>query len=433
MPRWTLVGIRPESSVAFGDHISTQVAVVDLAGRPVAGAEVRVDVFERTLYSHRKRLVGGFYAYEHVQLIRRRGECWRGVTPVGGVLVCEGAPGVSGHIILQALTTDSAGHTTTAQADVWMVSPEAQWWFDVSESDRIDLLPERRRYEPNETARLQVRMPFREATALVTVEREGVLDAWVRPVSGSEPWVEVPLRGAYAPNVFVSVLAVRGRAGDTQPTAMVDLGRPAFKLGIAEIRVGWRAHELRVKVSSGRTTYQVRDKVPVSIAVRTADGKAPPPGSEVAVAAVDEGLLELLPNPSWNLLEGMMQRRGYAVETSTAQGQVVGKRHFGLKALPQGGGGGRQTTRELFETLLFWKARVPLDAAGDAALEIPLNDSLTSFRIVAVATSGVDAFGTGGLTVRTTQDLMVLPGIASLVRDRKSTRLNSSHTVISYA
>ena len=420
IPLWPasrLVGIRPESSVAFGDHISTQVAVVDLAGRPVAGAEVRVDVFERTLYSHRKRLVGGFYAYEHVQQIRRRGEFCRGVTPVGGVLVCEGAPGVSGHIILQALTTDSAGHTTTAQADVWMVGPEAQWWFDVSDSDRIDLLPERRRYEPNETARLQVRMPFREATALVTVEREGVLDAWVRPVSGSEPGVEVPLRGVYAPNVFVSVLVVRGRVGGIQPTAMVDLGRPAFKLGIAEIRVGWRAHELTVKVTSGRTTYRVRDTVPVSIAVRTSDGKAPAPGSEIAVAAVDEGLLELLPNESWNLLEGMMQRRDYAVETSTAQGHVVGQRHFGLKALPQGGGGGSKTTRELFDTLLFWKARVALDARGDAALEIPLNDSLTSFRIVAVATSGVDAFGTGALTVRTTQDLMVLPGIAPLVRE----------------
>ena len=36
---------------------------------------------------------------------------------------------------------------------------------------------------------------------------------------------------------------VRGRVADVQPTAMVDLGKPAFKLGIAEIRVGWqRAH-----------------------------------------------------------------------------------------------------------------------------------------------------------------------------------------------
>ena len=52
----------------------------------------------------------------------------------------------------------------------------------------------------------------------------------------------------------------------------------------------------------------------------------------------------------------------YQIETSTAQMQVVGKRHYGLKAIPPGGGGGRQITRELFDTLLLWKAVVPLDA-----------------------------------------------------------------------
>ena len=76
----------------------------------------------------------------------------------------------------------------------------------------------------------------------------------------------------------------------------------------------------------------------MKVAVRTADGKAPPSGSEVAVAAVDEGLLELLPNKSWDVLDALMDRRAYTVSTATAQGQVVGKRHFGLKALPQGGG-----------------------------------------------------------------------------------------------
>jgi hypothetical protein len=70
--------------------------------------------------------------------------------------------------------------------------------------------------------------------------------------------------------------------------------------------------------------------------------------------------------------------------------QVVGKRHFGLKALPQGGGGGRQITRELFDTLLVWKARVPLNEKGEATVDIPLNDSLTSFRIVAWLPEGSD-------------------------------------------
>src|SRR5262245_20896777 len=227
-------------------------------------------------------------------------------------------------------------------------------------------------------------MPVPWATALVPVQPDGVLDSLVVPLAGREPLVTLPLKDDYAPNVFVSVFVVRGRGGGVQPTAMVDLGRPAHKLGIAELRVGWRAHELKVTVAADRPVYQVRDHARVLIKARTADGKAPPAGTEVAFAAVDEGLLELQRNPSWDLLEAMMRRRSYLVETSTAQSQVVGRRHFGLKALPSGGGGGRQGTRELFDTLLLWKARVPLDANGEATVEVPLNDALTSFRLVAV-------------------------------------------------
>jgi uncharacterized protein YfaS (alpha-2-macroglobulin family) len=204
---------------------------------------------------------------------------------------------------------------------------------------------------------------------------------------------------------------------EMKPTALVDLGRPAYKLGIAEINVGWKAFELKVAVSSDRQVYKVRQKARAKIKVRTSDGKIPPPGTEVAVAAVDEGLLELMPNKSWQILPAMMGRRGYGVQTSTAQAQVIGKRHFGLKALPQGGGGGRQITRELFDTLLLWKARQPIDANGEAAVEIPLNDSITSFRIVAVASGGVGFFGTGSTSIQSTQDLMILSGLAPLVRE----------------
>ena len=95
----------------------------------------------------------------------------------------------------------------------------------------------------------------------------------------------------------------------------------------------------------------------------------------------------------------MMGRRSYQIETSTAQMQVVGKRHYGLKAIPPGGGGGRQITRKLFDTLLLWKARVALDANGDASVEVPLNDSLTSFRIVAIASAEAGLFGTGATSI----------------------------------
>jgi hypothetical protein len=67
----------------------------------------------------------------------------------------------------------------------------------------MELLPERRAYAPGETARLQVRMPFREATALVTLEREGVLQSQVVQLSGKSPVIELPIPANAAPNVFV--------------------------------------------------------------------------------------------------------------------------------------------------------------------------------------------------------------------------------------
>jgi hypothetical protein len=418
VPLWpssVLAGLQADHWVESGKTLKGRVAVVDVQGKPVAGAPVRVTVLRRQLYSHRTRLVGGFYAYEHVAEVTEAGELCRGTTDASGAYWCSGQAPADGELILQATAADPAGRASGAFAEVWIPGSEA--WFRVTDSDRMDLLPDKRRYEPGETARFQVRMPFRQATALVTLEREGVLEARVVPLSGTNPVIEVPIKAGYAPNMYVSVLAVRGRAGDAPPTALVDLGRPAYKLGIAEINVGWRAHELKVSVAADRPTYRVRQKATVRVSVRRADGTTPPGGTEVAIAAVDEGLLELLPNRTWNLLESMMQRRAYLVTTATAQGQVIGKRHFGLKALPQGGGGGRTTTRELFDTLLVWKGRVPLDASGEATVEIPLNDSLTAFRIVAVATGQLGLFGTGATTIRSTQDLMLFAGIAPLVRE----------------
>lgn len=415
-PSGVLVGIKPDSWAASKENFRFQVAVVALDGKPVSGRPVQVDLFQRKTFSHRKRLVGGFYAYEHTTETKKSGRICEGKTDGRGLLLCEVKAPVSGNVILQAEAADDAGNVSKAHRDVWVVG-KGEWWFDVADHDRIDLLPEKKRYDPGETAKFQVRMPFREATALITVEREGIVDTFVRKLSGKHPVVELPVRSAYAPNVFVSVLVVRGRVSGVQPTALVDLGKPAFRLGIGEITVGRKAFELKVEVSSDRQVYKVREKAKVRVKVSRANGKKLPKGSEVVLAAVDEGLLELMSNKSWNLIEGMMGRRGYRVRTATAQMQVVGKRHYGLKSQPQGGGGGRQTTRELFDTLLFWKARVVLNEKGEAEIDVPLNDSLTSFRIVAVATGGAELFGTGQVSIRSSQDLMLLSSLPPVVRE----------------
>lgn len=419
VPLWSsklLVGLKPDSWSSSSDAFKFTTVVVNVKGKPVTGAKVDVELFSRRHYSHRKRLVGGFYSYEHVTETRSVGPICQGTTDARGLLACSAKSPLSGNVILQATVVDDAGNISSANQDVW-IAGKGEWWFDVADSDRIDLLPEKKVYNPGDTARFQVRMPFRSATVLVTVEREGVMDAYVKKISGKEPVISVPVKGNHAPNVFVSALCVRGRVGGTKPTALFDPGKPTYRLGIAEIKVGRKAHELQVRVTADQEAYKVRGKARIRIRATRSDGKALPKGAEVAVAAVDEGLLELMPNNSWKLLEAMMGRRGYEVETATAQTQVVGRRHYGLKALPAGGGGGMRSTRELFDTLLLWKGRVKLDAKGEATLDIPLNDSLTGFSIVAVAHAGAGLFGTGRTSIRTTQDVMLLSGLPPLVRE----------------
>ena len=122
--------------------------------------------------------------------------------------------------------------------------------------------------------------------------------------------------------MFVSVLAVRGRVAraDTPPggrrlrrreeiTGLVDLNKPAFRMGLASIRVGWKPHRLDVAVTPDRSVYRIRERAQVRVRVNRADGGALPAGTEIAFAAVDSALLGLQPNASWNLLEAMMGER----------------------------------------------------------------------------------------------------------------------------
>src|SRR3990170_4142715 len=186
IPLWptkVLVGVKPDAWAMSKESFKFHIAAVDLSGKPVPHASITVELFQRKYYSHRKRLVGGFYSYEHVTETKRVGPLCEGKTDTGGLLICEVKSPVSGNVILQARAADSSGKVSAAYRDVW-IAGKGEWWFDVADNDRIDLLPEKKRYEPGETAVFQVRMPFRSATALVTVEREGVMEAWVKQISG---------------------------------------------------------------------------------------------------------------------------------------------------------------------------------------------------------------------------------------------------------
>lgn len=432
------LGVKTDGWLMRDKDLRLQLVALGIDGKPVAGQPVSVAVYSRAITTARRRLIGGFYAYDNRMTTTRLPVTCAARTDKLGRASCTMAPGVSGEVTVVATTRDSAGHEARAVRSVWLAGDD-EWWFGGDNGDRMDVIPERPRYRAGETARFQVRMPFREATALVTVEREGVLTSFVQPLTGDNPVVAVKLPAAYAPDVYVSVMAVRGRVTGNEswfrkmkraigfditnsegapPTALVDLGKPAYRMGVARIKVGWEGSQLGVKVTADKPSYAVRETAKVQVAVSAPGGK-PPASAEIAFAAVDEALLQLAPNESWKLLDAMMGQRTLDVLTSTAQMQVVGKRHYGRKAVAPGGGGGEDMSglaREDFRPMLVWKGRVPLDARGRAIIDVPLSDNLSAFRFVAVATAGPGLFGTGEASVRTVQDLAVFAAMPELVR-----------------
>ncbi len=442
-PSAVVLGVKAGAWASSRGQVKFQALALDTSGRPIQGQSVEVRGRLSQVISTRKRMVGGFYAYDNRTETKDLGALCGGRTDDRGLLLCEATLESAGQVELIAQAKDGQGNSTQAASSVW-ITKQGELWFAQDNDDRIDVLPEKKSYQPGETARLQVRMPFREATALVAVEREGIISTKVVTLRGDDPTVELKIDKAWGPNIFVSVLALRGRIREVPwysfftwgwkeplnwarsfwyegreyqaPTAMVDLSKPAFKLGVAALKVGIAEHELQVSVVADKPQYTVRQQASVRVKVLH-DGQ-PMAGAEIAFAAVDEGLLALSPNDSWDLLGAMISQRAWGVQTSTGQSEIIGRRHYGRKALAAGGGGGSgNATRELFDTLLLWKDRVVLDAKGEALIEVPLNDSLTRFKLVAIADAGVQRFGTGSTSIRVTQDLQMLSGLPPLVRE----------------
>ena len=209
-PSAVQLGIKTDGWLMKQDDLRLRFVALDTQGKPIANQKVTVALYSRKILTARRRLIGGFYAYDNQMKTEKLAQTCTATTDAQGMALCAVDPGISGEVYAVATTEDANGNVARATTSVWLAGDE-DWWFGGDNGDRMDLVPEKTSYAAGETARFQVRMPYREATALVTVEREGVLSSYVTQLSGTDPVVEVPMPGSYAPDVFVSVMVVRGR------------------------------------------------------------------------------------------------------------------------------------------------------------------------------------------------------------------------------
>lgn len=393
--------------------LDIKAVLLDIDGRSISGRKIFINLYRNLNYAHRKRILGGYYSYEHIREVRFMGEVCRGETDRMGEMNCRYKLPSGGYYIVEAVSQDISGERISTHSNYYAAFEDDMWFDYGSDSDRIDLLPDKRGYNPGEVIELRVATPFKRSTILITVEQESVLDHFVSELDAKNPIVRIPVKQDYAPNVIISTVLVRGRLSSPPPAPLVDLAKPAFKMGLVEVSVGKDKYRLDLKITTEKDRYAVGERVRGSVEIKTRRRDM----TNVMLIVVDEGLLQLRENRTYNILEGIVGKVDYGVLTSTGMVQVIGKRHYGKKALPQGGGGGRIPTRELFDTLVYFNPA--LDVKNNKArFEFNLNDSITSFRIVAVAVSGCNRFGSAEKNIESYRELFISSGIPYFARER---------------
>ena len=70
--------------------------------------------------------------------------------------------------------------------------------------------------------------------------------------------------------------------------------------------------------------------------------------------------------------------------------------------------------RKDFRVLAFWLGSVPTDARGRATAEVTLPESLTTYRIMAVAGDQASRFGCGEREIRISKPVLLQAGLPAL-------------------
>lgn len=399
---------------------TVDVAAVDLAGRPRADVSVSLSLKRVQWNSVRRAEGGGFYEWETERLEFPSGQ-WTvrtGASPVTQVLpLAEG-----GFYELTATATDAEGHVTRTDTSFYGTGEGYTAWerFD---HNRIELKQEKTTWSPGETAKVMILSPWESATALMTIEREGIRSYKKFALTSTQQTVDIPVTEADIPNLFVSVLLVRGRTSTDIGTDGSDPGRPQFRLGYAELQVANASKQLTVTLKADREEYRPANKAKVSVKAVDAAGK--PARAEVTLWAVDYGVLSLTGYAPPDLKQAVYVSRPLQVSTADSRERLVSRRVLTPKGAGEGGGGGADgngAMRRDFRPLAFWVGSLETNGSGTATAEITLPDSLTAYHVMAVAGDAASRFGSATSEIRVSKPLTLLPAMPRFlsVGDRAS-------------
>ena len=315
-----------------------------------------------------------------------------------------------GDYYVRITTKDDHGNAVAAESELYVIGKGEAFWSG-DEGDRMTVVASKPTFVPGDTAKLVPMANMTDPTALITVERDGVLMARVTKLHATSEGITIPIADAWAPNVYASIALVSGRHGP------LDKDRPAFKLGTVELKVTSAHKQLDVAVQLDSPIVRPGEPVKGTIIVTHA-GK--PVKAEVSLSAADEGVLQLIDYKTPNPMKTFYASYGLGVEPATNWNRIARLADPTAGDPDQGGDNasklGAQRVRSKFVASAYWAPALVTDEQGKISFAFTAPDNLSAFRLMAVAADIADQFGAGETRLTVNKPLMAQPTLPRFLR-----------------
>ena len=407
------LGAKPTSASYFwtaGTAERVDLIAVRPTGRRVGGVATHGFLIRREWHQVRRE-TDGYAALTGEWVSDTVDRCVTKVETAGSG--CRFTPKLPGSYTVAFAAQDEQGREVSTSFYRWVTGPGWVPWADESQF-KMDVIPDRGRYSIGDTATVLFASPFTNAEAWITIEREGVLAQQRLHLTDGATTLKLPVTEAWAPNAFISIVVARGRSA--KPGPLDDPGRPTIRVGYAEVRVTAERKRLTVTLAADKAEYRPRDRAQITATVRD---QAKGAKSEVAIWAVDEGVLSLTGYRTPDPIDLLYQPRGLGLRLGSNMATVAPQVAPGQKGRNPGGGGGQgasEVLRSRFKTTAFFVATVLTDSLGVGRVAVELPDNLTTFRLMAVAVTAGDRYGSGHSPMLVTRPLLARPALPRFAR-----------------
>lgn len=393
-----------------GKPANFDVVSVDYDGKPLPGTSVEVSLYKRTWNTLKKKNVDSDFYYENSYddtLIETKSA----TTDDKGHTVVALTPKEGGIYKAEVKAKDSKGNTVVASTTIYVSSEQFVNWGREN-NDKIELIADKNEYKLGDTAHILVKSPYQNVWALVTQERQNILEKKIVKITSNSQTIDIPITEKSLPNVFVSVLLVKGSdvdAGLSEPKKGDNDERnvAAFKMGYTTLQVDTSSKELHIQVQPDKQKYRPGDEITLTVKTLDNDNKAVK--AEVSLAVVDKSVLSLTETVTADLLNSFYRKRFLGVETADTLTKALSRVNVQVEAGLKGGGGASVKKRGVFKDTAHWEAVVNTDAQGNGTVKFKLPDNLTTWQVLAIGITPDTLVGSQKTDFVVTKDVLVRP------------------------